>query len=40
METDKLQNPDSEASLQADNKRETFRKLYRFASNYNKRGKR
>jgi len=39
-ESDKLQNPDSAANLQADNKREIFRKKYRFANNYSKRGKR
>jgi len=39
-ESDKLQNPNSEANLQAHNKRETFRKQYRFAKNYSKRGKR
>jgi hypothetical protein len=39
-ELDKLQNPDSEANLQLDNKCETFRKQYRFANNYSKRGKR
>lgn len=39
-ELDKLQNPDSEANLQADNKSETFRKQYTFANNYSKRGRR